>query len=92
MGHHNRISKMTYEQLLKEKMADCYRHFETMTDDPHGSGLRMLDCCKILYIYAMRNNIKVDTTPTVIGDIYRSDESISWVCRECKKDRREIGI
>jgi len=90
----NRIYDIFYmgSPGVVRKMSECYFSFETMTGDPYDSKLRMLDCCKILYIYAMANNIKVDTTPNVIGDIYRNDESVIYVCGQCHKDRKEIGI
>ena len=64
-----------------EKLSQCYNHITELLEDPFHSGLHPLDCCKMLYTYAKAFcNLRVESTETLLGNIYRDNSSVQYNC------------
>ena len=48
----------------------------SLCHDPFDNGLKPIDCCRLLYLQALRHNVRVIDDPIGVGDIYR-DENMS---------------
>jgi hypothetical protein len=71
----NRIYDIFYMSTFKNvvKMSEAYDEIPNLLGDPYRSNLNAYDCCKMLYIHAMNNNLKVDSLRSIPGDIFRGN-------------------
>lgn len=74
MGSHDSVAKLS----------QCYYHVKELLDDPYHSNLRPTDCCKMLYLYAIRNcHLNVQSTPSILGNVYRNYGCIQYNLNNC---------
>lgn len=67
-----------------KKISECYYHIHELLDDPYNTGLGSLDCCKMLYTYAKKYcNLLVESTPTLVGNVYRDEQSLEYNLQNC---------
>ncbi|EHT4088238.1 hypothetical protein KX058_004474 [Escherichia coli] len=56
-------------------ICDSWNNIQNLLDDKFDNGLPVVDCCRLLYVQALRSHLKVVDVSRCIGDIYR-DENI----------------
>lgn len=85
----NRIFDIMYMGVREsvDALSQCYFNIDKLLDDPHQTGLHSLDCCKMLYTFAKDFcNLQVQSTTTLIGNVYRDDSSVQYNCLNCGID------
>lgn len=54
-------------------ICNSWLNIQSLLKDPFDNGLPVVDCCRLLYIQAIKNNLNVIDIPRCIGDIYRDE-------------------
>ena len=85
--HPSRIYAILYmgAHINIEKMSTCYFYISQLFNDPYNSSLAYIDVCKMLYLYAKDFcNLEIKSTPSIIGNVYRNENDISYNLNNCK--------
>lgn len=56
-----------------DKICESWPNIQSLLRDPVDNGLPIVDCCRLLYVQALKNNLHVVDIPRCIGDIYRDE-------------------
>lgn len=82
-------------------LSESYDNILTLIEDNFDNGLDKVNPCRLLYLQAIKNNIKVEDIPFCIGDIYRGENFNDYIdkiniynygYKEKKEDKEPIII
>ncbi|MFU0933111.1 hypothetical protein ACM26E_20180 [Kluyvera cryocrescens] len=56
------------------RMAESWININNLLEDDFDNGLPLVDCCRLLYVQALKSRINVIDVSRCIGDIYRDED------------------